>query len=125
MEAYKKLKDEHPRRLVGVRVDDTLFFYGEDAQTAAPLMDTRLFERDIPGMGTVSVAGMPFGRWSVAAKALTENGHGIYFAEPAEQGGYEVVKELDGRRDEPSYQVGDTVYLAIRRSSSKKSQIRT
>ena len=111
VEAYKKLKDEHPRRLAGVRVDDTLLFYGDDAKTAAPLMDTRLFERDIPGMGTVSVTGMPFGRWSVAAKALTENGHGIYFAEPAEQGGYEVVKELDGRRDEPSYQVGDTVYL--------------
>ena len=111
VEAYKRLKDEHPRRLVGVRVDDTLLFYGDDAKIAAPLMDTRLFERDIPGMGTVSVAGMPFGRWSVAAKALTENGHGIYFAEPAEQGGYEVIKELDGRRNEPSYQVGDTVYL--------------
>ena len=111
VEAYKRLKDEHPRRLVGVRVDDTLLFYGDDAQIAAPLMDTRLFERDIPGMGTISVTGIPFGRWGVAAKALTENGHGIYFAEPAEQGGYEVVKELDGRRDEPSYQVGDTVYL--------------
>ena len=111
VEAYKKLKDEHPRQLVGVRVDDTLLFYGDDAKTAAPLMDTRLFERNIPGMGAVSVTGIPFGRWSVAAKALTENGHGIYFAEPAEQGGYEVVKELDGRRDEPSYQVGDTVYL--------------
>ena len=111
VEAYKKLKDEHPRRLVGVRVGDTLLFYGDDAKIAAPLMDTRLFERDIPGMGTVSVTGMSFGRWGVAAKALTENGHGIYFAEPAEQGGYEVVKELDGRRDEPSYQVGDTVYL--------------
>ena len=111
VEAYKKLKDEHPRRLVGVRVDDTLLFYGDDAKIAAPLMDTRLFERNIPGMGAISVTGMPFGRWSVAAKALTENGHGIYFAEPAEQGGYEVVKELDGRRDEPSYQVGDTVYL--------------
>ena len=111
VEAYKKLKDEHPQRLVGIRVDDTLLFYGDDAKTAAPLMDTRLFERDIPGMGTISVTGMPFGRWRVAAKALTENGHGIYFAEPAEQGGYEVVKELDGRRDEPSYQVGDTVYL--------------
>ena len=111
VEAYKRLKDEHPRRLVGVRVDDTLLFYGDDAKIAAPLMDTRLFERNIPGMGAVSVTGMPFGRWSVAAKALTENGHGIYFAEPAEQGGYEVVKELDGRRDEPSYQVGDTVYL--------------
>ena len=111
VEAYKKLKDEHPRRLVGVRVDDTLLFYGDDAKIAAPLMDTRLFERNIPGMGAVSVTGMPFGRWSVAAKALTENGHGIYFAEPAEQGGYEVVKELDGSRDEPSYQVGDTVYL--------------
>ena len=111
VEAYKRLKDEHPRRLVGVRVDDTLLFYGEDAQTATPLMDTRLFEQNIPGMGAVSVTGMPFGRWSVAAKALTENGHGIYFAEPSEQGGYEVVKELDGKRNEPSYQVGDTVYL--------------
>ena len=111
VEAYKRLKDEHPRRLVGVRVDDTLLFYGDDAKIAAPLMDTRLFERNIPGMGTVSVTGIPFGRWSVAAKALMENGHGIYFAEPAEQGGYEVVKELDGKRNEPSYQVGDTVYL--------------
>ena len=111
VEAYKKLKDEHPRRLVGVRVDDTLLFYGDDAQIAAPLMDTRLFEQNIPGMGAVSVTGMPFGRWSVAAKALTENGHDIYFAEPSEQGGYEVVKELDGKRNEPSYQVGDTVYL--------------
>ena len=111
VEAYKRLKDEHPRRLVGVRVDNTLLFYGDDAKIAAPLMDTRLFEQNIPGMGAVSVTGMPFGRWSVAAKALTENGHGIYFAEPAEQGGYEVVKELDGRRDEPSYLVGDTVYL--------------
>lgn len=111
VKAYKRLKDEHPRRLVGVRVDDTLLFYGDDAKISAPLMDTRLFERNIPSMGAVSVTGMPFGRWSVAAKALTENGHGIYFAEPSEQGGYEVVKELDGRRDEPSYQVGDTVYL--------------
>ena len=111
VEAYKRLKDEHPRRLVGVRVDDTLLFYGDDAKIAAPLMDTRLFERNILGMGIVSVTGIPFGRWSVAAKALTENGHGIYFAEPTEQGGYEVVKELDGRRNEPSYQVGDTVYL--------------
>ena len=111
VEAYKRLKDEHPRRLVGVRVDDTLLFYGDDAKIAAPLMDTRLFEQNIPGMGTVSVTGIPFERWSVAAKAMTENGHGIYFAEPAEQGRYEVVKELDGRRNEPSYQVGDTVYL--------------
>ena len=111
MEAYKKLKDEHPQRLVGIRVDDTLLFYGDDAKTAAPLMDTRLFERDIPGMGTISVTGMPFGRWRVAAKALTESGHGIFFAEPAEYGGYEVVKELDGRTDTPHYQVGDTVYL--------------
>ena len=111
VEAYKKLKDEHPQRLVGIRVDDTLLFYGDDAKTAAPLMDTRLFERDIPGMGTISVTGMPFGRWRVAAKALTESGHGIFFAEPAEYGGYEVVKELDGRTDTPHYQVGDTVYL--------------
>ena len=111
VEAYKRLKDEHPQRLVGIRVDDTLLFYGDDAKTAAPLMDTRLFERDIPGMGTISVTGMPFGRWRVAAKALTESGHGIFFAEPAEYGGYEVVKELDGRTDTPHYQVGDTVYL--------------
>ena len=111
VKAYKRLKDEHPRRLVGIRVDDTLLFYGDDAKTAAPLMDTRLFERDIPGMGTISVTGMPFGRWRVAAKALTESGHGIFFAEPAEYGGYEVVKELDGRTDTPHYQVGDTVYL--------------
>ena len=71
VEAYKRLKDEHPRRLVGVRVDDTLLFYGEDAQTAAPLMDTRLFERDIPGMGTISVTGIPF--WTVerCGKAFT------------------------------------------------------
>lgn len=73
--------------------------------------NTKLLERDIPGVGVVPVTGIPFGRWSVAAKTLTEKGQSIFFAEPAEQGGYEVVKELNGRRDTPHYQVGDTVYL--------------
>ena len=109
--AYQALKAEHPHHLVGVKVDDNLLFYGDDAAAAAPLMDTKLLERDIPGMGTVSVTGIPFRRWRVAAGKQTENGHSIYFAEPAEQGGYEVVKELSGRTDTPHYQVGDTVYL--------------
>ena len=109
--AYQALKAEHPHHLVGVKVDDNLLFYGDDAAVAAPLMDTKLLERDIPDMGTVSVTGMPFRRWRVAAGKLSENGHNIYFAEPAEQGGYEVVKELNGRTDTPHYQVGDTVYL--------------
>ena len=109
--AYQALKEEHPHRLIGVKVDDNLLFYGDDAAAAAPLMNTKLLERDIPGMGTISVTGMPFSRWRVAAGKLTENGHNIYFAEPAEQGGYEVVKELNGRTDTPHYQVGDTVYL--------------
>ena len=111
MEAYRNLKAERPQYMVGVRVDDYLLFYGEDAKTAAPLLNTKLLERDIPGMGMMPVTGIPFGRWSVAAKTLTENGQSIFFAEPAEQGGYEVVKELNGRRDTPHYQVGDTVYL--------------
>ena len=111
MEAYRNLKVERPQYMVGVRVDDYLLFYGEDAKTAAPLLNTKLLERDIPGVGMMPVTGIPFGRWSVAAKTLTENGQSIFFAEPAEQGGYEVVKELNGRRDTPHYQVGDTVYL--------------
>ena len=111
MEPYRNLKAERPQYVVGVRVDDYLLFYGEDAKTAAPLLNTKLLERDIPGMGMMPVTGIPFGRWSVAAKTLTENGQSIFFAEPAEQGGYEVVKELNGRRDTPHYQVGDTVYL--------------
>lgn len=111
MEAYRNLKAERPQYMVGVRVDDYLLFYGEDAKTAAPLLNTKLLERDIPGVGVVPVTGIPFGRWSVAAKTLTEKGQSIFFAEPAEQGGYEVVKELNGRRDTPHYQVGDTVYL--------------
>ena len=111
MEAYRNLKAERPQYMVGVRVDDYLLFYGEDAKTAAPLLNTKLLERDIPSVGMMPVTGIPFGRWSVAAKTLTENGQSIFFAEPAEQGGYEVVKELNGRRDTPHYQVGDTVYL--------------
>ena len=111
MEAYRNLKAERPQYMVGVRVDDYLLFYGENAKTAAPLLNTKLLERDIPGMGMMPVTGIPFGRWSVAAKTLTENGQSIFFAEPAEQGGYEVVKELNGRRNTPHYQVGDTVYL--------------
>ena len=110
-EAYRNLKAERPQYMVGVRVDDYLLFYGEDAKTAAPLLNTKLLKRDIPGVGMMPVTGIPFGRWSVAAKTLTENGQSIFFAEPAEQGGYEVVKELNGRRDTPHYQVGDTVYL--------------
>ena len=62
-------------------------------------------------MGTVSVTGMPFGRWSVAAKALTENGTASILPSLPNKVDMKSSKELDGRRDEPSYQVGDTVYL--------------
>ena len=51
MEAYRNLKAERPQYMVGVRVDDYLLFYGEDAKTAAPLLNTKLLERDIPGVG--------------------------------------------------------------------------
>ena len=73
MEAYRNLKAERPQYMIGVRVDDYLLFYGEDAKTAAPLLNTKLLERDIPGVGVVPVTGIPFGHWSVAAKTLTEH----------------------------------------------------
>ena len=39
--AYQALKTEHPHYRGGVKVDDNLLFYGDDAAVAAPLMDTR------------------------------------------------------------------------------------
>ena len=93
--AYQALRTEHPEKLIGVRVGERLLFYGADAERAASALNRRLLRRDIPGMGETAVTGYDFGQWASAAKRLLEHGHSFVFAQPDENGGYEIFNEAD------------------------------
>ena len=95
--AYQVLRTEHPEKLVGVRVGERLLFYGSDAERAASALNRRLLQRDIPGMGEAAVTGYDFGQWASAAKRLLEHGHSFVFAQPDENGSYEIINEADAK----------------------------
>lgn len=95
--AYQALCAEHPEKLVGVRVGERLLFYGADAERAASVLNRRLLQRDIPGVGETAVTGYDFGQWASAAKRLLEHGHSFVFAQPNETDGYDVINEADAK----------------------------
>ncbi len=62
--AYKAIKEAHPDGIVLYQVGDFFEMYGEDARTAAPLLDLGLSQRVIPdvvrpGLGDVIFCGFP------------------------------------------------------------------
>lgn len=95
--AYRKLQEDYPDRIVGVKVGDRLLFYGKDAETASPLLNTRLLQRSIDGMGDTAVTGYEYGQWASVGKRLRQHGHGFVFVRPDDTGSYEIVKELSGK----------------------------
>ena len=56
---YNDIKHEHPDDIVLYQVGDFFEMYGEDARTAAPLLDLTLTTRPIPDVGRVEMCGIP------------------------------------------------------------------
>ena len=96
VEGYAALKAEHYDAVVGVEVGEYVVFLGEDAQTAAKAMDTKILAVDIPGMGMTDLTGSNLG-WPSVLRRLMEQNLSIVLAQQDPEGGpeapYEIIKE--------------------------------
>lgn len=83
---YNTVKEAHPDDMVLYQVGDFFEMYGEDARTAAELLDLNLTTRNIPDAGRVAMCGIPSNRleqyvedlrdkYDVTISAVDENGH--------------------------------------------------
>lgn len=56
---YNAIKEAHPDEIVLFQVGDFFELYGEDARTAARLLDFQLTSRNVPGVGRIEMCGLP------------------------------------------------------------------
>ncbi len=69
---YNRLKESNPDSIVLYQVGDFFEMYGEDAKTAAGLLDLNLTTRSIPDVGRVSMCGVPAYRLDEMVEKLRE-----------------------------------------------------
>ena len=94
MAEYNRQKGLHPEHIVLIQVGDHYETYDEDAKQAAPILNSNLLERAIPGAGSVGMTGFnPASAWPSHLMALWSKGHSVLVMGLDEQGRYEVVKE--------------------------------
>lgn len=60
LQQYYRAKEAHPGVLVAMRVGDFYEFYGEDAESAAAILEITLTGREDGKNGRISMAGVPF-----------------------------------------------------------------
>lgn len=80
MDAYNDIKHGHPDDIVLFQVGDFFEMYGEDAKTAAELLDLNLTSRAIAGAGRVDMCGVPSHRLEQFVEKLRET-HGVTISE--------------------------------------------
>ena len=76
VDIYNEIKHDHPNDIVLFQVGDFFEMYGEDAKTAAGLLDLKLTTRAVLGAGRVDVCGIPGHRLEQFVEKLRET-HGI------------------------------------------------
>ncbi|MCY0881019.1 MAG: DNA mismatch repair protein MutS, partial [Firmicutes bacterium] len=77
---YERLKAENPDALLLFRLGDFYELFGEDAQTAAPLLDVQLTSRD----GVIPMCGVPHHAVNQYVKKLIDRGLSVALAEQME-----------------------------------------
>ena len=80
MDAYNDIKHDHPDDIVLFQVGDFFEMYGEDAKTAAKILDLNLTSRAIAGAGRVDMCGVPSHRLEQFVEKLRET-HGVTISE--------------------------------------------
>ena len=93
---YNDLKARYPNALIGFEQHGFYEFYGEDARTAAQILNARTLEKEIPG-GHVSVTGFPADRWQSFFRQLWRKGNDVYLAGEKADGTHEETKFLYAR----------------------------
>lgn len=97
-EAYQELKDGHPGKVAGVLTGGYVMFYGEDAQTAAQALGTKVLDADVPGLGQTETTGSSL-NWQSVLKKLMDHNIPVVLAQQDPESGmdspYLVVKERE------------------------------
>ncbi len=84
LQQYQRAKQAHPGVLVAMRVGDFYEFYGEDAQTAASVLDITLTGREDKANGRIPMAGVPFHSVEKYLARLLEAGHKVALCDQVE-----------------------------------------
>ena len=80
MDAYNDIKHEHPDDIVLFQVGDFFEMYGEDAKTAAKLLDLNLTTHPVAGGGRVEMCGIPAHNLEQSVEKLRAT-HGVAVSE--------------------------------------------
>ena len=80
MDAYNDIKHEHPYDIVLFQVGDFFEMYGEDAKTAAKLLDLNLTTHPVAGAGRVEMCGIPAHNLERSVEKLRAT-HGVTVSE--------------------------------------------
>ena len=94
---YNFQKAAHPDHIVLVCVGNHYETYGEDANLALPILNSKRHERAIGGADSVQMTGFdPASAWPTCMMALWRKGHSVLIRGLNDQGEYETVKERIG-----------------------------
>ncbi len=93
---YNGLKARYPNALIGFEQHGFYEFYGEDARTAARILNARTLEKEMPG-GHVPVTGFSADRWQSGFRQLWRKGNDVYLAGEKADGTHEETKYLLGQ----------------------------
>ncbi len=72
--AFLAEKAEHPNMVVGVAAGELLLFYGKDAEQVAPILGSKLLQREVPELGNSYITGTNIADWRVASAKLSQKG---------------------------------------------------
>ena len=93
--AYNMLKERDPDSLIAIRAGDYYELYGEDAKTAADILQSNILRRAIPSAGTVAITGFRADEWVLNSHRLWRAGQNITLYEQDNEDRFSVVKHLD------------------------------
>ncbi len=94
VKAYLDIKTDHPDKIIGVCTDNYTLYYGKDAETAAPALQKKLIDVNIPDLGKTFITGSKLG-WQSNLVKLLEHGHSVMFIQRNKENPkeYTVIKE--------------------------------
>ena len=94
---YNAAKERYPNSLVGFELDGNYLFFGEDAKTAAEILDSKLLEKPLEHGGTVEVTGFPANQWVYYSRALWSKGENVCLYGQQDDGTHTQTKYLSGK----------------------------
>ena len=104
---YLNIKVENPNNPLMYQVGDFIELFGEDAKTAAKLLDIALVTRDVGGDKKVDMCGFPLHRLEDNLKVFTDNDYDVILhAIEDSSGEYRTVTMVSGKeRNTPNIEV--------------------